>query len=119
MPTQAHPSLAERFGRRLGLGWRAYLRLERQTVAQALERDVPRAITIGGLWLVRLLLLGGLLYVASWVGLLMAVAVLAAWVACKPPSSDDEESEWREGPSGFGLYHGDTRIDPGDPFEND
>lgn len=112
MPTQAHPSLAERFGRRLGLGWRAYLRLERQTVAQSLERGVPQVIAIGGLWLVRLLIMGGLLYVASWVGLLLAVLVL---VACRPLRSEDEKPEWRMGWSGFGLYSGETRIDNDDP----
>lgn len=119
MTIQSRYNKAERFGHWLGGGWQAYRQRERQTVAQALERGVPRAIAIGGLWLVRLLIMGGLLYVASWVGLLLAVLVLVAWVACRPPSSGDEESEWREGPSGFGLYHGDTRIDPGDPFEND
>jgi|SRR5690606_16064506 len=120
MPTQPHPSLAKRFGRRLGLGWRAYLRLERQTVAQALERGVPRAITIGGLWFVRLLIMGGLLYVAFWVGLLVAVLVLVAWVACRPSTPIDEQPQWRVGAAGFGLYRGDIRIDPGDdPFEDD
>ena len=119
MPTQPHPSLAERFGRRLGLGLRAYLRLERQTVAQALEGGVPRAVAIGGLWFVRLLIMGGLLYVAFWVGLLVAVLVLVAWVACRPSVPADEQPQWRVGASGYGLYRGDIRIDAGDLFEDD
>ena len=114
MPTQPHASLAERFGRRLGLVWRTFLRLERQTVAQALERGVPRAITSGGIWLVRLLIMGGLLYVASWVGLLLAVLVLVAWVACRPSIPADEQPQWRMGISGYGLYRGGVRIDVGD-----
>ena len=120
MPTQPHPSLAERFGRRLGLSWRAYLRLERQTVAQALERGVPRAITIGGLWLVRLLIMGGLLYVAFWPGLLLAIAVMTAGAVVEKPTdslTDDEKDEWRMGWSGYGLYRDDTRIDPGSDDE--
>lgn len=120
MPTQPHPSLAERFGRRLGLGWRAYLRLERQTVAQAFERGVPRAVAIGGLWFVRLLILGGLLYVAFWPGLLLAIAVMTVGAAVEKPTdslTDDEKDEWRMGWSGYGLYRDDTRIDPGSDDE--
>lgn len=118
MPTQPHLSLAERFGRRLGLGWRAYLRLERQTVAQALEGGVPRAVAIGGLWFVRLLIMGGLLYVAFWVGLLVAVLVLVAWVACRPSIPADEQPQWRMGISEYGLYRGGVRIDVGDPEDD-
>lgn len=115
MPLQPRPRTAERFGRRLGLSWRAYLRLERQTVAWVLERGVPPAVAIGGLWLIRLLIMGGLLYVALWVGLLVALLVLTAWVACQPSSRADEQPQWRMGWSGFGFYSGETRIDSDDP----
>ena len=120
MTIQSHYSKAERFGHWLGGRWQAYRQRERQTVAQALDRGMPRAVAIGGLWLVRLLIMGGLLYVASWVGLLLAVLVLVAWVACRPSTSIDEQPQWRVGAAGFGLYRGDIRIDPGDdPFEDD
>ncbi|SCY12604.1 DUF3742 family protein [Pseudomonas flexibilis] len=115
MTIQSRYSKAERFGHWLGGGWQAYRQRERQTVAQALERGVPRAIAIGGLWLVRLLIMGGLLYVAFWVGLLVAVLVLVAWMVCRPLRSENEKPEWRMGWSGFGLYSGETRIDNDEP----
>lgn len=119
MKPLSRPNTAERFGHWLGGRWRAYRNRERQAISWGLEHGVPAAVAIGGLWLFRLLALGGLLYVAFWVGLLVAVFVVTVWAACQPASAAEEESEWREGPSGFGLYHGDIRIDAGNPFEDD
>ncbi|MBN0401372.1 DUF3742 family protein, partial [Pseudomonas aeruginosa] len=67
-----------------------------------------------GLWVVKLVALGVLLYTASWLALLLVAAVVAAWVARNAGLDDDPtEPEWRNGPAGFGLYTYDGfRIDP-------
>jgi hypothetical protein len=116
MTKQSRYNNAERLGHWMGGRWRAYRKRERQTVAWALERGVPQAVAISSLWLVRLLIMGGLLYAAFWPGLLLAIAVMTAGAAAEKPTdslTNDEKDEWRMGWSGYGLYRDDTRIDPG------
>lgn len=71
------------------------------------------------LWVVKLVLFGMLLYFAVWLALLL-VFVMAVTLAVHRAGWDDEqETEWRTGISGYGLYRGDVRIDVGDPYEDD
>jgi hypothetical protein len=49
---------------------------------------------------------------------LIAFAVAAAWAARSADWDDEQETEWRTGADGFGLYRGDIRIDIGDPHED-
>lgn len=117
MNTKARISNAERFGRRIGRMWRGFVRREHQVagwlVAHGLSAGAAKAL----LWVVKLVVLGVLLYVAFWLALLLVFALVAASIAGRKPS-DEEELEWRMGLSGYGLYRGDTRIDPGNPDDD-
>lgn len=75
---------------------------------------VPAGATTAVLWIVKLAVLGALLYFAFWLALLLAFAVTAAWlVQHGDPDQEEPQPEWREGPNGFGLYDkSDWRIDP-------
>ena len=51
-----------------------------------------------------------------WLALLLAFAVIAAWMVRNvdaDESSDDDEPQWRNGLDGYGLYRGEVRIDGG------
>ncbi|EPZ6036724.1 DUF3742 family protein [Pseudomonas aeruginosa] len=117
MNTKARISNAERFGRRIGGMWRGFVRCEHQAagwlVAHGLSAGAAKAL----LWVVKLVVLGVLLYVAFWLALLLVSALVAASIAGRKVS-DEEEPEWRMGLSGYGLYRGDTRIDPGNPDDD-
>lgn len=116
MNTKARLGNAERFGRWLGQSWRGYVRRERQVAGWLVAQGVPADAATALLWIVKLAVLGALLYAAFWPALLLLFALAAAWVARDaPPEEDDEKAEWRMGWSGYGLYRGETRIDPGDP----
>ena len=77
---------------------------------------VAHGLTAGGaialLWITKLVVLGLLLYAAFWMVLVLLFAVVAASVV-GGNSSNEDEPEWRMGLSGYGLYRGDTRVDPG------
>ncbi|HRJ79393.1 MAG TPA: DUF3742 family protein [Planctomycetota bacterium] len=115
MKPAAQITFAERAGRALGQMWRAGTRLERKAYAWLVARGLAK----GALWAVKLAVLAILLYAAFWVALLLVFAVVAAWVARNGGlDEDDQEPEWRMGLSGYGLYRGDTRIDPGGPDDD-
>ncbi len=81
-------------------------------VAQGLPAGLAKTI----LWVVKLAVLGVLLYSAFWLTLPLAFVILAAWVvrnADADESSDDDEPQWRNGLDGYGLYRGEVRIDGG------
>jgi len=68
---------------------------------------------------VKLAVLGLLLYVAFWLTLLLLLGVAAAWMADNSASDDErwtQPDELRNGEAGFGLYSSNgQRIDPHDP----
>ena len=114
MNTTTRSSTAQRLGRWLGHGWRAYLRGERWLSGWLVRQGLPARVAQVLLWAIKLSFLGGLLYYAFWLALLLAFLVAAThgdWAA----EPDLPEPEWREGPVGFGLYTYDGyRIDPHD-----
>lgn len=114
MNTTTRISTAERLGRSLGRGWRAYVRGEGRLSNWLVSRGVPGVGAIAVLWLVKLAVLGVLLYTTFWLALLLVFAIAAAWMACNAELDDElPEPEWRNGPAGFGLYTYDGfRIDP-------
>lgn len=113
MNTKNRISNAERLGRRLGGMWRGYVRRERRVAAWLVARGVPAAGAVVLLWVVKLAVLGVLLYAAFWLALLLVFAVFAAWVVRNAEPYETPEPEWRNGPAGFGLYTYDGfRIDP-------
>lgn len=118
MKTAAQTTFAERLGRTLGRAWRSCARLDRRAQGWLLARGWALGIAKAALLAVKLAAIGVLLYTAFWLALLLAFALVGAWVVRNDDGSYDEEHkpEWRYGPAGYGLYtHDDYRIDPHDP----
>ncbi|WP_238897643.1 DUF3742 family protein [Achromobacter xylosoxidans] len=114
MNTTARISTSERLGRSVGRGWRAYARGERHMSNWLASKGVPMAGATTLLWAVKLAVLGALLYFAFWLALLLVFIVMVARTAgAVPIEDDDEKAEWRMGWSGYGLYRGEMRVDPG------
>ncbi|MFJ5440959.1 DUF3742 family protein [Pectobacterium sp. CHL-2024] len=114
MNSTSHNSIAERFGRWLGRGWRGYVRCEQQISCWFVDQGMPVRVAFALLWIAKLTLLGLLLYTAFWLALLLIFVVAAALMANAAGISDEPpKPEWRNGPAGFGLYTYDGfRIDP-------
>lgn len=117
MDTKARISNAERFGRRIGGMWRGFVRREHQVAHWLVACGLSAGAATALLWVVKLALLGVLLYTMFWLALLLVFALVAASIAGRKLSYK-EEPEWRMGLSGYGLYRGDTRIDPGNPDDD-
>ena len=118
MKTAAQTTFAERLGRTLGRAWRGCAHLDRRAQGWLLARGWAPGIAKAALLAVKLAAIGVLLYTAFWLALLLAFALVGAWVVRNDDGSYDEEHkpEWRYGPAGYGLYtHDDYRIDPHDP----
>lgn len=118
MKTAAQTTFAERLGRTLGRAWRGCVRLDRRAHGWLLAQGWTPGIAKAALLAVKLAAIGVLLYTAFWLALLLAFALVGAWVVRNDDGSYDEEHkpEWRYGPAGYGLYtHDDYRIDPHDP----
>lgn len=117
MNTTARTSSAERLGRTLGRGWRAYVRGERLASSWLLSKGVPQAGASVFVWAIKLVVLGLLFYVAFWMTLLLVGLLLVSRGFRR--SSDDfskPRDELRHGEAGFGLYSPDGyRLDPHDP----
>jgi len=123
MNTTTRITTAERFGRWLGRGWRGVVRGvvrgERRVSARLVARGVPVGVAAALVWVVKLAVLGVLLYVAFW-GAVLLIFMLAAGYASRNFDQDDDvwlkEDEWRYGDAGFGIYTADGhRIDPHNP----
>ncbi|EOG3619941.1 MULTISPECIES: DUF3742 family protein [Pseudomonas] len=115
MTTNTHNGRwSHRLGRGAGRAWRGYLRREQRVAGWLVTRGVTAGAATAVLWIVKLAVLGALLYSALWLALLLAFAVTAAWlVQHDDPDQEEPQPEWREGPNGFGLYDkSDWRIDP-------
>ncbi|MBK3867349.1 DUF3742 family protein [Pseudomonas stutzeri] len=117
MKTFAQTSFAERFGQVFGRMWCGCLRLERKMSGWLVEHGLPAAGATALLWIAKLVVVGVLLYAAFWAVLVLLFAVVAASVV-GGKSADADELEWRIGLSGYGLYRGDTRVDPGSPDDD-
>jgi hypothetical protein len=119
MTTNTHNgSWSHRLGRGAGRAWRGYLRREQRVAGWLVTRGVPAGAATAVLWIVKLAVLGMLLYTVSWLVLLLAFAVVAAWLARNADEDDEKQPELRDGQSGVGLYDKDDwRIDMGDPDE--
>ena len=119
MSTNTHNGRwSHRLGRGAGRAWRGYLRREQRVVGWLVTRGVPAGAATAVLWIVKLAVLGMLLYSVSWLVLLLAFAVVAAWLARNADEDDEKQPELRDGHSGVGLYDKDDwRIDMGDPDE--
>ncbi len=120
MTTNTHNGRwSHRLGRGAGRAWRGYLRREQRVAGWLVTRGVPAGAITAVLWIVKLAVLGVLLYTVSWLVLLLAFAVIAAWFARYADADDENQLEWREGHSGHGLYDkNEWRHDMGDSDES-
>jgi len=91
MNTTTRIRTAERFGRWLGRGWRDYVRGERRVSAALVAKGVPIAVATVLVWMVKLAVLGLLLYMAFWLALLVLFMVGVGWAAA---ANTPEEEKW-------------------------
>lgn len=113
MKTAAHTTFAERLGQMLGRARRGCAHLDRRAQGWLLARGWAPGTAKATLLAAKLVAFGLLLYAVLWPALLLAFAIAAAWTARNGDWNDKPESEWKDGPAGFGLYTYDGyRIDP-------
>jgi len=86
--------------------WSGFVRLDRNACGWLVAQGLPAGLAKTILWVVKLAVLGVLLYSAFWLALLLVFADA-------DESSDDDEPQWRNGLDGYGLYRGEVRIDGG------
>jgi small-conductance mechanosensitive channel len=111
-------SKSELIGRWLSNSWRRVAFRELQARQWLVAKGLPRSAASWMLWSIKLALVGVLLYLVFWLGLLVVFMLAAGWLAQRADVPSDEEPEIRDGHSGVGLYGPDDwRIDLGDPDE--
>ncbi|WP_186207331.1 DUF3742 family protein [Burkholderia gladioli] len=116
MSSMAQHSIAERAGRVAGRAWRVFARWEQQLARVLTAQGLSPRVARLALWVVKLVVLGALLYVAFWLALLLVFAIVGAWTARNTDWNENTQPEWRNGIAGYGLYSSDGyRIDPHDP----
>ena len=120
MATNTPPtSFAHRLGQAVAMAWCWMIGRERRLVRLAGGMGVPAGVTHVGICLVALGIAIAVGYLLFLILALFVFAVLAAKVALHVgPSLSDawqpEETQWRQGHSGYGVYRGDVRVDAGD-----
>lgn len=116
MKRTTRTTAAECAGRWLGRAWRGVVRQEARAVQWLAGKGLPASVARLLLWIVKLAIFVVLLYVAFWLALLLAFAVIAAWLVRNADLDDEKQPEWRDGHSGIGVYDKDDwRINMGDP----
>ncbi|MEW9898010.1 DUF3742 family protein [Chitinivorax sp. PXF-14] len=121
MKTAAQTTFAERIGRTLGWAWRGCARLDQRAQGWLHAKGWTPSVAKAALLVVKLAVVGVLLYTTFWLALLLACVIAGAWLLRNGDGSYDEEqkTEWRHGTAGFGLYTAnEQRIDPHDPDED-
>ena len=115
MNTTARISTAERLGRSFGRGWRAYVRVERRVLNWLAFKGMPVAGATALLWVVKLCMLGVLLYTTFWLALLLLIVVAVGWAMDQHhPAEDGFElqyptiEELRNSPGYDPILHNDT-----------
>jgi len=91
MNTTTPITTAERFGRWLGRGWRGYMRGEQRVSVWLVAKGMPVTIAAVLVWVVKLTVLGVLLYVAFWSAVLVLSVVIAMWTASQNRSDNGFE----------------------------
>lgn len=95
MKPSAPTSFAARLGQVLGQMWQAYMRQEWKVSGWLVAQGLPVGVAKVVLLVIKLVVLGALLYVAFWLALLLVFAVAAAWMI--RDSDHDESEEWAVG----------------------
>ncbi|PLC52921.1 DUF3742 domain-containing protein [Pollutimonas nitritireducens] len=115
---------AHRLGRAAGRSARWLRRRERQAIGWLVAEGLPAPVAAALLWIVKLVVVAGLLYVAFWLALLLGFAVAAAWVAGHSTEQDEDDflgrkAEERDHRKSI-FYHPASYNDDPDPrFEDD
>lgn len=120
MNTTTRAGTAERLGRWLGCGWRAYARGERQVSGRLVAWGLPAGVAVALHWAAKLAVLGALLYAAFWLTLAIALVLVIAGTASSryrdSGLATGSEEGLRHGEAGFGIYSSSGhRLDPHDP----
>lgn len=95
MKSAAQTTFAEHVGRALGRVSRSCVRLDRKANGWLLAQGLAPGVAKAALLVVKLVAVGLLGYAAFWLALLLAIAVVAAWVARN--AEQDEPEEWAIG----------------------
>ncbi|TVO64202.1 DUF3742 family protein [Denitromonas ohlonensis] len=95
MKPAVHTTFAERIGRTLGRVWRGFVRLDRKAHGRLVALGWAPGMAGAALLVLKLVLLGVLVYTAFWLALLLAFVAFAAWTARN--SEGDETEEWAIG----------------------
>ncbi|MBO9749325.1 DUF3742 family protein [Xanthomonas phaseoli pv. dieffenbachiae] len=116
--SQPNASLSRRAGRATSRAWRWLLFQDRRFIAWMVAVGAPARLANGVGACVLLLVVGALLYFAFWMGVVLVTAMAVVWLAIRIDVLDTtEETRWRDGIAGYGLYRGEVRIDPGEEEE--
>lgn len=83
-------STADRLGHSFGRGWRAYVRGERRLSKWLVSKGIPVGGATALLWIVKLVALGLLLYVAFWFAVVLLGVAAAGWAAAADTSDEEE-----------------------------
>lgn len=87
MKSAAHTTFAERVGRLR----RSCMRLGRKANGWLLAQDLAPDVAKAALLVAKLVAVGLLVYAAFWLALLLAIAVVAAWVTRNAEQDEPEE----------------------------
>lgn len=112
MKPATHNTFAERTGRMLARLWSGFVRLDRKACGWLVAQGLPAGLAKTILWVVKLAVLGVLLYSAFWLAVLLVFAAIAACVvrnADADDSSDDDEPQWRNRLDGYRKW---SRVAP-------
>lgn len=82
---------AERAGRTLGRAYRAAVRREADVARWLVGKGLPISGAKAILWIIKLAVIGVLLYVAFWLALLLLLVASAAWLARGVDQTEPEE----------------------------
>lgn len=91
MNTSTRGHTASRLGRRFGRGWRACACCEQRMVEWLVAKGVSAAGVTALVWMVKLAVLGVLLYVAFWFAVVLLGMAVAGWALA---SDNGGEHEW-------------------------
>lgn len=105
-----------RLGAWLGRLCRGYQLFEYRILQCLSEKGLPRWLIKTCGWMIRLSALGIFLYMAFWLAVICCAIILAVrWVQKADFDPYEDRPEWKNGLSGYGLYRGGIRVDPGSP----
>ncbi|MEA9578696.1 DUF3742 family protein [Xanthomonas nasturtii] len=112
------PTLSRRAGRAAARVWRWLVQRDSQFNEWMVAAGMPSVVARVAGTVSLLIVVGMLFYVAFWLGIaVLATMAVIFFVGCIDALDTTEETRWRDGVAGYGLYRGEIRIDPGEQEE--